>query len=234
MILAKHKNKPEIFISIQGEGESIGEPAIFIRLWGCNLRCKWCDTKYTWGGKNKPKISITPKEVATEIRRAFWDSDKKTTRVIFTGGEPLMQQKEIVEVIVNLKKSKVNWNFEVETNGTIMPKTCLSRCVDLFNVSPKLASSGNKLSSRVNQDVIRHFAMNADSFKFVIANKKDLKEVLFLIKRHKIQNAILVPEGIDNETMKKNFAKLIKVAIENNLRVLPRLQIFLWGNKRGV
>lgn len=113
----------EVFPSIQGEGLRQGEPAIFIRFAGCNLRCSFCDTRYAWtGGKE-----LSAQEVLAEvekIRRRFpgrW--------VCLTGGEPLLQ--DVRELIRLLKKRKLK--IQVETNAT----RYLPLAVDWYTVSPK-------------------------------------------------------------------------------------------------
>jgi len=76
----------EIFFSVQGEGPGIGKPAVFLRLSGCNLKCAWCDTKYTWhGGK-----MMTEPTVLKEIKRY------PCKRLVVTGGEPLLQQDNLM------------------------------------------------------------------------------------------------------------------------------------------
>lgn len=113
----------EIFPSVQGEGIRMGEPAIFVRFAGCNLRCAFCDTKPAWNGGK----AMTRDEVLSEVREtrrgfpAGW--------VCLTGGEPLLQ--DISGTVRDLKKEGLR--VQVETNGTIdrlLP-------VDWYTVSPK-------------------------------------------------------------------------------------------------
>ena len=100
----------EIFYSIQGESAWTGYPTVFVRLQGCNMECTYCDTKYAQkkGGKE-----MTPEEVAEEIRKY------PASYICFTGGEPLLQQDEIIKVIRKLADPYTA--FSIETNGTIVP-----------------------------------------------------------------------------------------------------------------
>ena len=113
----------EVFPSVQGEGLRLGEPTIFVRLSGCNLRCTFCDTKYARRGGDER----TPEEVialALAVRRRFpcrW--------VCLTGGEPLLQ--DIAALTRGLKRN--GFRVQVETNGTLRrPLTA-----DWYSVSPK-------------------------------------------------------------------------------------------------
>ncbi len=113
----------EIFYSIQGEGSHAGKAAIFIRLSGCNLRCKWCDTKRSWtGGKN---MSI---KAILEAIKGF-----RAKTIVLTGGEPFAQN--IYPLIKSLKKLK--YRIHVETNGTFEVNEETISMIDWIVVSPK-------------------------------------------------------------------------------------------------
>ncbi len=115
----------EIFVSIQGEGKDCGTHALFIRLSGCNLKCEWCDTKHSWEpGATKPQAQLVT--IMDEYRREY-----KNNYIVWTGGEPLLQQDKIYSVISKTK----DFYHHLETNGTIIPDRPY-----LFNsisVSPK-------------------------------------------------------------------------------------------------
>src|SRR5262249_44289955 len=114
--------EPEIFASLQGEGVSIGVPSTFVRLSGCSLACSWCDTAYTWDWKRyDPKIEamrVSVEDVAQRVSRLG------TSNVVLTGGEPLLQQPELAKLAAALKQE--GKRIEVETSGTICPRTELS------------------------------------------------------------------------------------------------------------
>jgi len=113
----------EIFPSFQGEGLRQGEPVIFVRLAGCNLRCSFCDTKYAWHGGRDLGIAEILREIRLARRRfpAEW--------ICLTGGEPFLQ--DIRPLVLSLKKAGLK--VQIETNGTIFKRLG----ADWLTVSPK-------------------------------------------------------------------------------------------------
>ncbi|RPJ53565.1 MAG: radical SAM protein, partial [Methanobacteriota archaeon] len=99
----------EIFPSIQGEGRGQGLVTTFVRLAGCNLRCRWCDTRYAWDGGEEMSVDA----VAAAVR------DLGIRRICITGGEPLLQGDELSQLLAILAEEK--YEIEIETNGTIDP-----------------------------------------------------------------------------------------------------------------
>ena len=113
----------EIFASVQGEGLRQGEPTIFVRLAGCNLRCSFCDTKRAWGRGRAQTVG----QVAEKVRRLWRGFPARW--VCLTGGEPLAQ--DIEPLIRELRKDGLS--IQVETNGTFDPRPT----ADWYTVSPK-------------------------------------------------------------------------------------------------
>ncbi len=113
----------EIFPSIQGEGLRQGEPTLFVRLAGCNLKCDFCDTKYAWVSGKEMAVSCVLERIR-KIHQNF-----PTRWVCLTGGEPLLQG---VEVLVRSLK-KESFKIQVETNATIYRPMAVS----WYTVSPK-------------------------------------------------------------------------------------------------
>lgn len=113
----------EIFPSIQGEGLRQGEPTLFIRLAGCNLKCDFCDTKYAWvSGKE-----LTESQVIEKIKKIYLVYPARW--VCLTGGEPFLQNVE--ELVRRLKKE--GFKIQVETNATIYRPMA----VNWYSISPK-------------------------------------------------------------------------------------------------
>ena len=96
----------EIFRSIQGESTQAGLPCTFVRLAGCNLRCHWCDSAYTFTGGGK----MTVDEVTAEVRRLA-----AAGLVEITGGEPMLQEKEVLELMQRLLT--LGYDLMLETSG---------------------------------------------------------------------------------------------------------------------
>ena len=96
----------EIYRSIQGESSFAGMPCTFVRLAGCNLRCDWCDSEYTFSGGRKMSIE----EVESEVRRLSAGG-----LVEITGGEPMLQEKELVPLMERLLAS--GYQLLLETSG---------------------------------------------------------------------------------------------------------------------
>ena len=137
----------EDFYSLQGEGRTMGIPAVFVRLQACNILCKgeWvCDTIDVW---RKGEKSAVIKWVEYMSKYHLYLS--KGAHLIFTGGEPLLQQDSIVFAIKYFTRVYGYKPYiEIETNGTIVPSDDLIALVDLFNCSFKLENSGVKFERR--------------------------------------------------------------------------------------
>jgi 7-carboxy-7-deazaguanine synthase len=131
----------EVFPSLQGEGLRQGEPTIFIRLAGCNLKCSFCDTKYAWRGGTDLSISDIMAKVET-IRRRF-----PVRWVCLTGGEPFLQ--DLRPLVRLLKKEKLK--IQVETNGTLYYRLS----ADWFSISPKPKSYSFRPEFRTLADEVK-------------------------------------------------------------------------------
>ena len=114
----------EIFYSLQGEGMRSGEPSVFVRFSGCNLRCPWCDTDFD------SFTLMSADDIAAEVSRL--NHDKIASWVILTGGEPLLQADDSLVDTLHQNGYKV----AVETNGTIVPPPS----IDWVTCSPKEGS----------------------------------------------------------------------------------------------
>lgn len=231
---------PEIFASLQGEGPSAGVPVAFIRLSRCNLACTWCDTAYTWrfDGDNRPhrdgvtferktnQVKLLPAEAAERIAATGQN------RLVITGGEPLMQGGALAEMLEHLPEITV----EVETNGTTKAPPALDARIDQFNVSPKLAHSGNPAELALIPERLEAYASDPRAFlKFVIAEPGDVDEVLDLAATYRFaaERVFLMAEGTTSEALRARQVWLSDLALKHRFRMSDRMHIHLYGDTRG-
>ena len=222
----------EVFESIQGEGASAGAPSVFLRLATCNLRCSWCDTKYTWDW-NRYRYDDEVHERSVEAAaQAIRKSGQP--RLVVTGGEPLLQQDGLASLLDLLDPELV---IEVETNGTMMPIEPLVQHVDQWNVSPKLANSGDPDDKRLRPDALRALRDTGRAWlKLVVAGGDDLAEAKELASRldWPIARVLLMPEAADRETLRRRSPDVAAACRDLGYRFSPRLHIELWGGRRGI
>lgn len=158
----------EIFPSIQGEGLRSGEPTIFVRMTGCNLRCAFCDTKYAWdGGEDFPVERILE---AVQRTRAKYPADW----VCLTGGEPLIQP--IEPLVEQLKTSR--YKVQIETNGRIYRPLG----ADWWTLSPKPDTYG----------FAKEFRAKANEVKLVVSRELTLEVLQNLRRQFPAQTPLLL------------------------------------------
>ena len=224
----------EIFHSIQGEGLLAGVPSIFIRTSGCNLRCHWCDTPYASWKPEGPEMSV--KEILMKL--TGWNCD----HVVLTGGEPMIAP-GLPELATALKKE--GKHITIETAGTIPPNgiSC-----DLASISPKLsnstppssrdpASAKRHESTRLQPEVISEWIRKYPfQLKFVVSSELDLAEIKDLLSSLPpvpLHQILLMPEGVDTQTLASRSPWLVETSKREGFRFCPRLHIELFGHKRG-
>jgi organic radical activating enzyme len=234
----------EVFYSIQGEGKTTGFPAVFVRLAGCNLMCggkgtekdgklhdgaTWrCDSIEVWiKGKSKPYAEILPIECQEAI--------SKGANIIITGGEPMLQQKNIVGFIEYLETLHPFPYVEVETNGTIMPNDDMLELVSQWNISPKLANSGMPKEDRINIEVLKELTNYDCQYKFVVSSINDWEEIKKDFLPHLDKSYMtLMPAGSNQEELKETKELVAELCKENYIRLTNRLHIDIWNKKTGV
>lgn len=211
----------EFFQSFQGEGKTCGVNSIFIRLPYCNLKCKWCDTKYHSDQKlikNYTVKSLVDLITVIPIRN-----------IVITGGEPLLNQNR--RNLLRLIDSLPEYSFEIETNGTQKP---IKRENILYNVSPKLSSSG--MDRFINIKILKKFNKLNSIYKFVIKTNKDFQQVKKIQRVTEIDNdrIWIMPCATTEVQFKTNALKLTNIIKERGYNLSARLQVILWGKKKGV
>jgi len=221
----------EIFKSIQGEGPNFGKPAIFLRTAQCNLKCTWCDTKYTWDWKNYDFQKEVKEMTIDEVKDAILDLEIK--HLVITGGEPLLQQDDLADLLSFLKP---DFYVEVETNCTILPNKMLTDLIDQWNVSPKTKNSGNPLELYENNECYYFFANQENCFfKYVVENESDIPEIKKFVTKYNIpENRVqLMTQASTKEEISMKEKSISELAKLHNFSFSPRLHVAMWGSQRG-
>jgi 7-carboxy-7-deazaguanine synthase len=221
----------ELFTSIQGEGEVIGIPSHFIRLYRCDLTCEWCDSKYTWLRQDQAVEGKDYTAMDLQAILAWIGKEPKAPLVTITGGEPLLQP--ILPLAVALDAR--GYHVVVESNGLHAPEEALLEVVQHWAVSPKLKNAGVEAQwgSLDWLGKTRNYYL-----KFVVCDPAvDLPEVQSFVQRRGLPSAkvILQPNGLapDYEAVLRHLAEYVR-AHGFPYRVLPQLHRILWGLHRGV
>ncbi len=226
----------EIFHSLQGEGELTGVPSVFIRTSGCNLRCRWCDTKYASWEPEGTQLSV--EAIVAEVQR------HPAAHVVLTGGEPMLAR-ELPALAATLRT--LGKHLTIETAGTVPPGGI---ACDLASLSPKLVHAtplpgeidsawiARHEATRLQPAILRAWLSAYPSqLKFVISTPEDLAEVQSLIAAldlpipaHRI---LLMPEGIDQPTLESRREFLVAACRAHGYRYCERLHVTLFGHRRG-
>ena len=233
---------PEIFTSVQGEGPRSGMLSLFVRLSECNLYCRWCDTPYTWRwdatreheddkvySRRQWQVRMSARELADEIR------SRGVKRVIFTGGEPLLQHKALLVVMKDLRGTSEDYEFEFETNGTIAPPLEFLDLCSLIVVSPKLSNSGVEERARIVPALATLLLAPQTVLKFVVESDEDFEEIGDLQARFGVpSNRIWVMgQGRTAEAIAHTGQAVIDRVIAGGYNYTARLHLSLFGDKQG-
>lgn len=247
----------EVYHACQGEGILMGQPSMFIRLFGCNLRCSWCDTAYSinrkeWkasGEEGEPYKRIPIAELVDEVQLAW------TNNIIITGGEPTIHGESLVWLVQAL--TAMHRNVTIETNGTIIPeglkewKLGVLDTRPLWSISPKSAHSSASTGGEtyLHMNNLQWYTRNVRcQLKFVCQSGRDLHEALEIVRllpavRYSVP-VIIQPEGTiikEGVFSYLHWLKLLQALVEENVlwegydvRVLPQLHTMIHGQERFV
>jgi len=221
----------EIFYSLQGEGFMAGVPSVFVRLAGCPLRCRWCDTKYAWSKEAGRRQTIA--EIVRKVRQ--WPC----RYVVITGGEPMINS-DLPELIKELKDTEKHVTIETAGIAYIADMPC-----DLMSISPKLSNSvpdGEKLAAihrdssldiAVLKELIDHYNYQ---LKFVVDFESDLPEIEETIEKLSnvdSEKVMLMPQAATRDELLKKALMVADLCKRTGYSFCQRLHILLWDNQKG-
>ncbi len=205
----------EIFLSLQGESIKTGLPTVFIRLTGCPLRCRYCDTAYAFHQGEKQTIDSIINTVA----------QYRSRHVCVTGGEPLAQ-KRAFDLLVRLCDE--GYDVSLETSGAIDIADVDQRVMKIMDI--KTPSSTEEEKNRYENI---QYLDDKDQVKFVICNRTDYDWVKSIMREHRLNDVCEVLLSPEHES--QNPTELADWILEDKLNVRMQLQMhkYLWGNKPG-
>ena len=242
----------EIFYSLQGEGFFAGVPSVFVRLAGCPLRCRWCDTKYAWDQTAGTAYSIA--KIVELVQK--WPCKF----VVITGGEPMINS-ELPQLVQALKADGKHITIETAGIAYMPDMPC-----DLMSISPKLSNStpstedrnqkteirslaptpvvgavGTKdriqKFSRLDIAVLRELIDNYEyQLKFVVDSQDDMPEIQQTIKKlGKVdpEKVMLMPQAATRDELLTKSPMVAEMCKSTSFAFCQRLQVLLWDNERG-
>jgi organic radical activating enzyme len=203
-----------------------------VRLALCNLRCGWCDTKYTWDFERydfaKEVSEVSLESVVEQLRSA------PSGHVVVTGGEPLLQQRALAKVFERVQHDLF---IEIETNGTRVPLPSLRARVNQWNVSPKLTSAGDAETLRIRPDALIALRDTGRAYlKLVVRTNQDRSEAEALRERFGFEpeRTLLMPEAATRQELEQRSPQVAAWSQQLSVRFSTRLHVALWGGRRGV
>lgn len=221
----------EIFKSIQGEGTLIGSPMVFIRLWGCNMKCIWCDTRYSWAPEFKDK-TIRTDYSPEELGKFLLENYPETTWFNFTGGEPTLWAEELLQTTIMLQN--YSKKVSIQTNGKEWKEKLFKR-LDKVCMDIKCPQSGEKSDlNSINK------LRTQDEIKFVLETDQDIKYAKNVITTHESEAFIIIQPVMHPELPLDTYYENIRILVENfsslqtdRIRILPQLHQLLWRDQAG-
>lgn len=214
----------EIFFSIQGESSSIGLPTIFVRFTGCNLRCTYCDTKYSYF-EGEPD---TPEGIMEKVR------SHGIKRVCLTGGEPLIQPRSEMQKLLDLLAEE-QYEVSIETDGSIDISKFQLHTQQRFILDMKVPSSA--MADQMDFENLKRIDPLRDEVKFVVGSREDYEWSKNLIAAYDLDPANgyqLVFSPIFEDITPH---QLVEWVLEDKLDVRFQVQLhkIVWDpNLRGV
>ncbi|PTJ28656.1 7-carboxy-7-deazaguanine synthase QueE [Staphylococcus simulans] len=230
----------EIFgATIQGEGRVIGRKTMFVRTAGCDYRCSWCDSSFTWDGSMKDEIQMmTAEEIYDRLYEIGGDCFNHVT---ISGGNPALIKG--IQDLVDLFEEK-NIESALETQGSRFQPWM--RQINDLTISPKPPSSGMKPNIQILDEVIEQCVKETLNLKVVVFDDDDYEFAKYIHHRYpdlpfylQVGNPYLDDE-VENHTARllERYENLVDKVMQSNdmnqVYVLPQLHTLLWSNMKGV
>ncbi len=226
--------------TFQGEGMVIGQKTMFVRTAGCDYSCSWCDSAFTWDGSGKEFIKqMEAEEIWTELRNLGGDGFSFVT---ISGGNPALL-KNLSELISILKENHIK--IGLETQGSRWQDWFYE--IDELTISPKPPSSGMETDFTILDDIVHNLQKQNISLKVVIFNDNDFLYAKKIHLRYPDVPFFFQVGNDDSRTtddaslirrLLDKYSWLIDKVMEDHelkdVKVLPQLHTYVWGNKRGV
>ena len=213
----------EIFLSIDGEGYRTGLPVVFVRLYGCNLNCSYCDTRYSCEGQEYKEMSLY--DILVEVL------NYRVPRVTLTGGEPLIHP-GVKDLITSLVANDIEVN--IETNGAVDLDEFIEFKYNskvIFTMDYKCKSSGMEEKMILSNLV---FLQPKDVIKFVVSNYNEMEEMEYILEASKCKAQAYV-SPVFGAIEPKELVEYILDNKLNNVKVQVQLHKIIWEpTKRGV
>ncbi|MEJ2619867.1 MAG: 7-carboxy-7-deazaguanine synthase QueE [Candidatus Thiodiazotropha sp.] len=210
-----HLRITEIFVSLQGEANTVGLPTIFIRLTGCPLRCSYCDTEYAFSGGERVTIDSILQQLA----------EYQIKRICVTGGEPLAQA-ACGELLSRL--CDADYDVSLETSGALDISEVDPRVMRVIDL--KTPGSGEAQKNRMaNLGCLRE----NDQLKFVISNRDDYEWSRAMLKTHQLEKQCEIL--FSPVQGKQNPTQLADWILQDGLNVRFQIQLhkLLWDDQPG-
>lgn len=230
----------KLFYTLEGEGEYIGYPSVFMRMSMCNLTCSkfaskdsphGCDSYISWSIKNK----MTFNEIFELMEKCNYIDHLRNGAIFkLTGGEPIIQEKALLKFIAALVE---RYNFlpriDFETNATIEPsEEWVTKWKATFTTSPKLSTNGDPESKTYKPDVLKWHVKNKSGFKFVVTCSEDLDEIWNKYVTSDVQVPLdriwFMPCCGSREEHVQKAPAVAEYAKALNVKFSPRLHLLVW------
>ena len=232
----------KVFYTIEGEGEFVGKPSVFMRLSMCNLTCigfasedspNGCDSFVSWSIKNK----MTFEEIFVMMEDNHYIEQLRHKAILkLTGGEPLIQQKQLLKFVeAFMQRYHFMPVIDFETNATIVPDAAwVSKYLATFTTSPKLTTNGDPEAKTYVPHVLQWHVLHKSGFKFVVTSDKDIEEIWrkyvqddqnINVPLHRIW---FMPCCGSRQEHTTNAAAVAEYAKSMHVNFSPRLQLVIW------